>query len=69
MLGNSFASSKRCSDTRAGLRDVVAFAGHRFGIDTAVVLVTPDDEIDLVAEAILRHARLGPMSDSALRVS
>jgi hypothetical protein len=27
--------------------------------------VAPDDEVDLVTEAVLRHARFGSMCDSA----
>lgn len=56
MLGNRLACRKGRGDAGARLGDVVPLASDWLRVNAAVMLVAPDDEVDLIAESVLRHA-------------
>lgn len=68
-LDDRLAGRERGRDAAAGLDDLVLLAGDLLRLDSAVVLVAPDDQIHRVVEAVLRHGRLGHVRDAARSAS
>ena|ERR1700722_20164164 len=67
LLVNGFPVRKGGSYRRSRLGYIIVFTSHRFGDNTTVMFMTPDDKVNAVIKHAFRHRFLGPTLYSVWR--